>query len=628
MKENENISKIEDVKRRLYDRSSTLSSHDRQGVLHPVHHEANTNWNKEKELEMTKTKPTTFFKKFFIATLIFFVFAIGFAAYMFFRGASSVSNDNIDITVLGNAFTEGGSELPLQVEIVNRNKADLELANLVIEYPRGASDNPTEVVRLARESIGTIPAGARAERLFKVTLYGDQGLVRNVKIKLEYHPAGSNAIFTKESIYPVTINSSPISLIVDSPTQTSANQPFTFNINATLNTNLPEEETVLEVSYPQGFVFDSASPSPTNGNTMWSLKDLTKTTPFKLSVTGHMVGQDGDEQAFHVYVGTKKAGKSSVDVVYNSFLQTISIVRPFLDARVVIGGNDVDIPSVSGGQRVSADIIWSNNLPASISDVQISAKISGNVLDKSAVSAPSGFYDSTSSQIIWNKNTMPDLSYVAPGEQGRLNFDFIPVSLVGADSKISSPQIVVEVSIKGMQSDSGNGFVAVNNFSKKIIKIMSDMQLAASMSYVSGSLPPKAETETRYKISWVLSNSTNSISGAEARATLPLYVKYVGRVSGNTENISYNDVSREVIWKIGSVSPNTGSGSNNREADFVVSFVPSLSQVGTIPEIIKSVVLVGQDTFAGATVRSSRGPLNTNLKNDPVFKSGDERVIK
>lgn len=628
MKENEKLSKIEDVKRRLYDRSSTVSSHERQGVLHPVYHEASTSWKKDEEIEMTKTKPTTFFKKFFIATLIFFVFAIGFAAYMFFRGASSVSNDNIDITVLGNAFTEGGKELPLQVEIVNRNKADLELANLVIEYPRGASDDATDVVRLARDSIGTIPAGGRAERLFKVTLYGDQGLVRNVKIKLEYHPAGSNAIFTKESVYPVTINSSPISLIVDSPTQTSTDQSFTFNINATLNTSLPEEETVLEVSYPQGFVFESASPAPTNGNTMWSLKELTKTTPFKLSVTGHMVGQDGDEQAFHVYVGTKKAGKSSVDVVYNSFLQSISIVRPFLDAKVVVGGNDVDVPSVSGGQRVNADIVWSNNMPTAISDVQITARISGNVLDKGAVSASAGFYDSTLGQIIWNKNTMPDLSYIAPGEKGRLNFEFTPFSLLGSDVKISSPQITVEVSIKGMQSDSGNGFVAVNNFSKKIIKIISDFQLVANMNYISGSLPPVAETETRYKVSWVLSNSTNSISGAEARAILPLYVKFVGRVAGNTENISYNDVSREVIWKIGSVNANTGSSGNNREADFVVSFTPSVSQVGSIPDIIKSVVLVGQDTFAGTTVRSSRGPLNTNLKNDPAFKSGDERVIK
>lgn len=627
MKENEKLSRIEDVKRRLYDRSSNILSRDRQGVLHPIHHEANTEWSKS-ENNMPKPTSTTFFKKFFIAALVFFIFAIAFASYMFFRGASSVSNDNIDVTVLGNTFTEGGSELPLQVEIVNRNKADLELANLVIEYPRGANDDPTDVVRLARDPIGTIPAGGRVERLFKVVLYGDQGSVRNVKIKLEYHPAGSNAIFTKESLYPVTINSSPISLIVDSPTEVSANQPFTFYIGVNLNTTLPADETVLELSYPQGFIFESATPAPNNGNTIWSLKDLTKTTPLKLAITGSMAGLDGDEQAFHMYVGTKRAGKSGVDVVYNSFLQTVNIVKPFLDAKIVVNNSDVDIPAIPSGQKTRAEVLWSNNLSTSISDVQIAVKISGNALNRSEISSSSGFYDSTTNQIVWNKNTNSDLVSVGPGEKGRLDFAFTPLSMLDSEQKIDSPEITMEVSIRGRQADSGSGFVDVNNFSKKIVKIMSDLQLAANMNYVSGSMPPKAETETRYRVNWTLSNSTNSISGAEARALLPLYVKYVGRVAGNTENITYNDVTREVIWKIGSVSPNTGSSGSSREADFVVSFTPSLSQVGTIPDIIKSVVLVGQDNFALTTVRSSRGPLNTNLKNDPAFKSGDERVIK
>src|SRR5574343_84157 len=120
MKENEKLSRIEDVKRRLYDRSSNILSRDRQGVLHPIHHEANTEWSKS-ENNMPKPTSTTFFKKFFIAALVFFIFAIAFASYMFFRGASSVSNDNIDVTVLGNTFTEGGSELRVEVESVKRN---------------------------------------------------------------------------------------------------------------------------------------------------------------------------------------------------------------------------------------------------------------------------------------------------------------------------------------------------------------------------------------------------------------------------------------------------------------------------------------------------------------------------
>lgn len=627
MNENENINKIEETKQKLYDRNSPVSGHERHGVLHQVPHDVSPIWVPD-EIIMKKSNQTTFFKKFFIGTVIFFVFAVAFAVYMFMQGSTSVSNDNIDITVLGNAFTEGGKELQIQVEVVNKNKANLELSNLIVEYPRGASDDATDVVRLARESIGTIAAGGRAERLFKATLYGDQGSVRNVKIKLEYHPAGSNAIFTKEKLYPVTINSSPISLLVDAPASTSPNQPVSFKVTASLNTTLPSEDTALSVSYPQGFVFDSAEPAPSSGNSIWSLTGLTPAIPLVITVNGHMVGIDGDEEAFHIYAGTKKAGQSNIDVVYNSFLQVINIVKPFLDARVVLNNNDVDVPSVAGGEKVNADVVWSNNLPSSISNAQIIAKITGNVIDKSKVVAPNGFYDSANDQIIWDRNSVPDLGLIAPGQTGRLAFSFTPVSLLGSETKISNPQVSIEVSIRGQQTEAGSGFIDVNNFSKKIVKISSDFQLANSLGYVSGSLPPRAESETRYKISWTLSNSTNPMNNAEARAMLPTYVKWIGRVSGNNENISYNDVTREVIWRIGNVSANTGFGALNREADFVIGLTPSMSQVGQTPDLIKDVRLVGTDAFTSAQVRSSRPSLNTFIHNDPTFKSGDERVIK
>ena len=105
-------------------------------------------------------------------------------------------------------------------------------------------------------------------------------------------------------------------------------------------------------------------------------------------------------------------------------------------------------------------------------------------------------------------------------------------------------------------------------------------------------------------------------------------MKWVGRVSGNSENISYNDVTHEVVWHIGSVSANTGFTSGNREADFVVAIVPSLSQVDSSPDIIKDVTLSGIDSFTGSQVRTTRPTMTTYLRNDPNFKSGQERVIK
>ncbi|MCX6756009.1 MAG: hypothetical protein NTX85_01570 [Candidatus Nomurabacteria bacterium] len=629
MQENEKLNKIEEVKRKLYDRNTVISNHDRQGVLHQIPHQnISGNWQNNDGNIMKKPPQSKFFKYFFITTIVFFIFAIFFAVYMFMQGSTSVSNDNIDISVLGNSFTEGGKELQLQVEVVNKNKSDLELSNLIVEYPRGASDDATDVMRLPRENIGTIPAGGRATKIFKVTLYGDQGSVRNVNIKLEYHPAGSNAIFTKDQSYPVTINSSPISLLVDAPASTSANQSITFKVTATLNTTIPQEGAVLTVSYPQGFIFENATPSPDSSNYVWDLSGLTQSNPITIAITGHMVGQDGDEQAFHVYAGTKKPGQQAIDVVYNSFLHIVNIVKPFLDTKVVVNGNDVDAPSVSGGEKVNAEIFWSNNLKTTISDPQLVVKFSGNALDKNKIGSDQGFYDSLNNQIIWNKNSAQNFSSISPGQSGSFSFNFTPISVLNSEVKISDPQIVIEVSIRGQQVESGNIFTNVDNFSKKVVKISSNFQLAGSANYFSGELPPRAENETKYKINWILSNSSNPVKNAEARAVLPVYVKWLGRLSGNAENISYNESTREVIWKIGNVNPDTGFDSNNREADFVISLNPSVSQIGTVPVLTKDVYLIGDDSFTKEKLKFIRKSLNTFLYNDPNFKSGDERVIK
>lgn len=624
--------KIEDIKRRLYDREDTTTNRPREGVLHPINHKVASDWptevKKDTNLDNMKKPPMSPFKKFFIGAFAFFILAIAFSVYMFIRGGTSVSNDNIDITVIGNAFTKGGEELPLQIEINNRNNANLELADLTIEYPRGAGDEVTDVIRLPRDVIGTIKSGEVITRNIKVTLFGDEKSSRNVKISLEYHPEGSNAIFTKVKEYSVTISSAPLSLIVDAPNTATSDQSISFKVTATLNTSLPEGNTMVQVSYPNNFVFDSAIPAPALGNSVWSLASLTQTNPVTITITGHLVGQDGDEQVFHVYAGTTSpTNQSVVDVVYTSLLKTMTIAKPFLEARILVNNQDLSSYTANGGETINGDIYWSNNLPTRITDAQIILNMSGNVFDKATASSLEGFYDSANSRIIWDKNTVPELASVEPGATGSVSFSFKSISLVGKGLQVKEPQIALDVSIKGRQPSEGSTFDEVNNFAKKIVKILSDFQIASSAAFTSGSLPPKAETETKYTITWTLSNSVNNIAQAQARSVLPIYIKWVGAVSGNNENIAYNETTREVVWNIGSVRSNTGFDSN-REVSFILSLTPSLSQVDSVPQLMKNIALTGTDTFTGTTIKSSRGPITTKLSNDPMFKSGNERVIK
>ncbi len=630
----ERRSRIEDIKRHLYDPVDTTTNRPHEGVLHPVSHPVPTSWqtNLDKGTDPVnspmKKPPTSFFKKFFIGAVIFFIGAISFAAYMFLNGGTSVSSDNIDIIVFGNAFTKGGDELPLQVEIINRNNANLELANISVEYPRGASDNSSDMVRLPREDIGFIKKGESITRNIKVTLFGEEKSIHNIKITLEYHPEGSNAIFVKEKIYSVSISSAPLSLVVDAPDTATSNQEISFKVTATLNTTLPEAATMLQITYPNNFAFESATPSPSYGNSAWNLTSLTQTVPISIIVKGRLIGQDGDEQVFHVYAGTTNpSNQGIVNVVYNSLLKTMIITKPFLEARILVNNQDLPVYTASGGDQVDAEVYWSNNLQTRITDAEIIVGFSGNVFDKNTVNPLEGFYDSANNQIVWDKNTISELASVEPGASGVLGFNFKPISLIGSSNQIKDPQIVLNVSIRGKQPSEGSSFNDIKDFTKKIIKITSDFQLASTAVFTSGPLPPKAESETKYTITWTLSNSTNTISGAQARSTLPIYIKWIGPTTTNKENISYNQTTREVIWNIGQVRPNTGVDSN-REASFVLSLSPSLSQVGSVPQLMKEVLVSGIDMFTNTTVKSKRAPLTTLLRDDPYFKSGNERVVQ
>lgn len=629
----ESENKIEDVKRHLYDPNDHVMGHQREGVLHQVNHKVSPNWqgdepnrNNEDMNKKNKKPPMSPFKKFFIISALFFIGALGFAFYKFSSDDLSVSNDKIDINIIGNAFTKGGDVLPLQIEITNKNNAKLELADLVVEYPKGAEDNDTEVVRLPKDVIGTIKPGETIIRSVEVKLFGKEKSIRNIKVSLEYHPEGSNAIFTKDKYYPVTISIAPLSLVVDGPTSTTSNQPISFRVTATLNTSLPEESPILQITYPNNFVFDSAIPAPIVGNSVWDLSSLTPTNPIVVEVKGRLIGQDGDEQVFHAYAGTSGGSNQSVvNVVYSSVLQKVSIERPFLEANILVNGADQDDYAVSGGSAVSVEIKWANNLTTRITDGQIIASLSGNAFDRNAVSSTSGFYDSANNQIIWDRNSSASLADISPGETGSVSFSFKPVSLVGTTLK--DPAVSIKVSIKGREPILGSTYNDINNFTEKTVKLLSNFQIASSASYASGSMPPKAETETYYVVTWTLSNTANNISGAEARSSLPIYVKWVNVVSGETEKITYNEVTREVVWNIGSVDPNTGINSN-REASFIIAIKPSLSQVDTVPQLMNDLYLSGTDSFTKTTINDTKGPITTSIYNDANLQTSNGRVVQ
>src|SRR3989338_4764884 len=245
LNDRDKLNRIEELKSKLFSKNYQTKIEHRDSFSHTKRETVPDAWGNDVKAETdpmsSKDKffmKTSVFKNFFIFSLVFFLLTLGYAAYVFFAGGNTVSNDNIDIAIQGNNFTAGGEELSLVVEITNRNSSALDLVNLIMEYPKNSENENADLplgTERSRFVLGTIPAGAVRNENLKVVLFGEQGSIRPIKISLEYRVEGSNSIFVKTKSYEVTISSTPLNISIDAPATINPNQDITLNIKTTLN---------------------------------------------------------------------------------------------------------------------------------------------------------------------------------------------------------------------------------------------------------------------------------------------------------------------------------------------------------------------------------------------------------
>jgi hypothetical protein len=122
---------------------------------------------------------------------------------------------------------------------------------------------------------------------------------------------------------------------------------------------------------------------------------------------------------------------------------------------------------------------------------------------------------------------------------------------------------------------------------------------------------------TTYTVTWTVTNPLNNLTGATVVATLPPYMKWLNNVSPDSEKVSYDSNTNQITWNVGNVSSGAGSISPAREVSFQVSILPSVSQIGSTPDLIEQ-----------ATVSSIFQAVTTELSNDPYFKADTSKVVK
>jgi hypothetical protein len=277
-------------------------------------------------------------------------------------------------------------------------------------------------------------------------------------------------------------------------------------------------------------------------------------------------------------------------------------------------------------------VLWANNVSSAVTNLEIEAKLKGGSLDRSSVSAPRGFYRSGDDTIVWSSQTVSEFSSVEPGESGTVQFSFAPLG-TGSGTPSRNQAVDIAITIRGQRLDENNVPEEVASVIEKRALFSSNLILTSKGTYSTGPfrntgpIPPKADTDTTYTVTWSLSNSSNALSRAKVVGSLPPSVTWLGQVSP-AGSVTFNPLGGVVTWNAGDIAPGVGFASSPKEVSFQISFRPSISQVGTAPVILNAPGVTADDQFTGGAVSAQGAAVTTEITSDPLYQFGQGFVGK
>ncbi|MFT7328306.1 MAG: hypothetical protein ACI870_000493 [Crocinitomicaceae bacterium] len=564
--------------------------------------------------------PTSLFKKIFFAALTFFVVVILIVGISLYEIRKTVSEDLIAMEVLGQPFVDGGEELELQIRIQNLNEQDLQLPDLVLSYPKDSSLD-SEKVFLRRSLQDIVPQGRSTEK-FDLVLFGQEGDMRSINATLEYRIDGSSSIFIKEAQHEVIIRSTPTQVLVTAPDVIVRNQEVTLAVDISSNSNTQINNTLLKINYPRGFEFIRANLDPNFNTNTWYFDNIT-TEAQTIEIVGRLAALEGQGQSFNIEYGKQNQfNKNQFETVFNALTHTIDVQKSFIETMLTVNNSKEDTSSVRGGGDIEVELVYENTLNKSLENISLEIELNGELYDPQKVRVTGGFYDSSRRVIMFDKTTSDTFTLLEPGESREVGFKLVSRDLVTAQDVLTNPEALMTVNVRGTEGGGSNRVALA--VSSHTVQANSDLSLITKTQYYEGPfknegpIPPRVSTPSTYTLVFQVLNSSNKVSDTKLRTTLPTYVEWLNTVAPSIErnNVSFNIVTRELIWDIGNLDAGIGVGTEApRQLSAQVRVTPSINQLGETVMLTGQSILSATDEFTETNLSYKKIPFTTLLDN-------------
>jgi hypothetical protein len=253
-----------------------------------------------------------------------------------------------------------------------------------------------------------------------------------------------------------------------------------------------------------------------------------------------------------------------------------------------------------------------------IANIVIEARPKGTIYDRAKITATNGFYRSEDNVIVWNQITKPELAAIDPGDSQSLSF---AIRTLRSALNLRSPSMQVEVTVRADRLDAGSTGTISTTVSKTI-KIVSEMSYGMKLMRNNtvfpntGPIPPKVDQESTYTVVLSVSNTTNDLSNVQLVTSLPIFTKWLNKISPEGSDLQFNDLGGGLVWNAGELK-----AGQTKEVSFQVAFVPSVTQLGGSPQLVNDATASGYDGFTGITIKAPYAQNYTSIEliQDPAF---------
>lgn len=523
----------------------------------------------------------------FGAIIVLVLSAIAYIGYRVFQQDTGSNDGSVQVSITADEKVASGDLVTIEVEYTNTKNVSLSTATVELFYPQGfyvesVSPDTSDADQRVWNAENIAP-GTGGKITITGQLVGGKDDVKDISALVTYRPSNFSHDFQESAKTQVQITSSLVSMDVTTPSQIQSGQEFEYKLSYTNSSSAPLKNVKLQVAYPEGFNYKSASPEATSAKREWLIDEIAPNETQELTITGTLSGDSGDTKELVAELGIVE--------IDNSF--TVQIEKR---SQIVIVNPEIDLfisaPNmVNAGEGVPLTVSVNNTSDVEMKDVQVQLKFSGPFFREEEYS-------------------FDPIEILAPNSTFELQYT------TTLEDRIDQNNVVLRVDANALSATVEGNTVDLPDTANVEMKTRGGFTVSANGRYYdddlkkigNGPLPPVVGEETTYIVQWNMETILNEMDGVNVSTTLPEEVKWKNNAS---KGVTYNSATHQVTFSKDALPPE-----DDRSLYFAVSVTPKSGDVGSLLVLTEQTVVSATDAFTHEPISYELERITTDLPDD------------